>query len=691
MAEKKGKAAGLRYEYLLLAFAGLLILGAIYGFYYVQSTASRNQTWVTLSHQMAGDINDLIAIATDAQRGQAPNFQNIAARSDDLSENMQGLRQGNSDIGIDAMPADLQPLLTSLDQAWTTMKKPVSQMQAAEQPYSRTLGNVSLIAEAASTLSARQTKIADHLTEQNKTKAAYSASREATRMERMIKLSKALLSENADTGNLITELSRYAASYPATLKTLVEEGAVSAEEAKELNAGFEPVAAAVAQLATDSQPIKDMVIAAAAVQKVSTDVLFASDALEEKVLRSQTTNKYIPYVSLGATVLALMLIVLFVTLSILDLRRRSRFAEERDTKQQQAILGLLDDITNLSDGDLTVDVNVTEDFTGAIADSLNYTIGNMRNVVGTINSTSNEISASADSTQHVVLQMNEASERQAKEITAVTKVVAESAQSLQQVAARAEQLAQQAQGSVKIAHNGAETVGRTIQGMASLREQIQDTSKRIKRLGESSQEIGNIIEFINDIADQTNTLALNASIQAAMAGDAGRGFAVVADEVQRLAERASSATRQIETLVKTIQADTNEAIISMERSTANVVTGAKSAEEAGQALTQVEVSSQQISQLIQQISGDARNQSANATKIAGTMQVIRDIAVQTSGAASKTARSVGDLNVLSGKLRESVAGFKLADEVAPATSADYHGDPNELTIRTPDAAQTPFV
>src|SRR3546814_256338 len=202
---------------------------------------------------------------------------------------------------------------------------------------------------------------------------------------------------------------------------------------------------------------------------------------------------------------------------------------------------------------------------------------------------------------------------------------------MQQVASQAERLAQQAQASVQVAHDGAGTVNRTILGMTALREQIQDTSKRIKRLGESSQEIGNIIEFINDIAEQTNTLALNASIQAAMAGEAGRGFAVVADEVQKLAERAATATRQIETLVKTIQADTQEAITSMERSTHNVVTGATSAEEAGQALSKVESSSQNLSQLITEIANSARNQSAAATRIAGTMQVIRDIAVETSG------------------------------------------------------------
>jgi twitching motility protein PilJ len=288
----------------------------------------------------------------------------------------------------------------------------------------------------------------------------------------------------------------------------------------------------------------------------------------------------------------------------------------------------------------------------------------LRTLVGTINDTSAEVVAAAASTQNIARQMNEASERQAREIAAVTNAVTSTSQQLQDVSGRAERLAAQAQTSVQIAHTGAGTVGRTIQNMAALREQIQDTAKRIKRLGESSQEIGNITELINDIAEQTNTLALNASIQAATAGEAGRGFAVVADEVQRLAERAASATRQIETLVKTIQADTAEAIISMERSTANVVAGAKSAEEGGQALTQIETTSQEIAKLIQDISAAARAQSAEATKIAGTMQGIREIAVQTSGSAERTSQAVGELNTLSDKLRESVAGFKLPADMA---------------------------
>jgi twitching motility protein PilJ len=214
---------------------------------------------------------------------------------------------------------------------------------------------------------------------------------------------------------------------------------------------------------------------------------------------------------------------------------------------------------------------------------------------------------------------------------------------------------------VETARKGAETVQATIKGMDTIREQIQETSKRIKRLGESSQEIGDIVELINDIADQTNILALNAAIQAAMAGESGRGFAVVADEVQRLAERSSNATKQIEALVKTIQADTNEAVISMEQSTTNVVEGAKRAEQAGGALEEIGQVSDRMADLVHTISESARQQTDAATNISDTMNVIQEITTQTSAGTNETATSIGNLAELANELRKSVAGFKLPE------------------------------
>ena len=350
-------------------------------------------------------------------------------------------------------------------------------------------------------------------------------------------------------------------------------------------------------------------------------------------------------------------------------RRTQRLIEEREARQQQAILNLLDEITNFANGDLTVDVTVTEDFTGAIADSINYTVQTLRGLVGTINQTSSEIALQAAGSQDTARVMSEVSDRQTREINQAAQSMTAASQSLQQVAGKASELATDARASVQMAHTGNETVARTVQNMSALREQIQDTSKRIKRLGESSQEIGDIVELINDIAEQTSTLALNASIQAAMAGESGRGFAVVADEVQRLSERAANATRQIETLIRTIQTDTSEAIVSMERSTANVVSGSRLSEEAGQALGKIENTSQGLARLMQEISVSAQAESERTTRLAGTMQGIRQVSLQALGSAEKTAQSVDVLNTLSAKLRDSVAGFKLptTDSLSQAT------------------------
>jgi twitching motility protein PilJ len=259
------------------------------------------------------------------------------------------------------------------------------------------------------------------------------------------------------------------------------------------------------------------------------------------------------------------------------------------------------------------------------------------------------------------MHLAEASEHQAQEIAGASAAVNEMAVSIDQVSANAAESAVVADRSVAIAHKGADVVQRSIEGMDTIREQIQETSKRIKRLGESSQEIGDIVSLINDIADQTNILALNAAIQASMAGEAGRGFAVVADEVQRLAERSASATKQIEQLVKTIQSDTNEAVISMEQTTSEVVRGARLAQDAGVALEEIQSVSRNLADLIQNISNAARQQAASAGHISNTMNVIQEITTQTTAGTIATARSIGNLAEMAAELRLSVAGFKLPD------------------------------
>jgi len=334
----------------------------------------------------------------------------------------------------------------------------------------------------------------------------------------------------------------------------------------------------------------------------------------------------------------------------------------QNERNQQAIIRLLDEMEGLADGDLTANATVTEDFTGAIADAMNFTIDQLRNLVSTIKDSVGKLSNATTETQGISIELAQASRNQAQEITGASAAINEMAVSIEQVSANASESTTVAEKSVEIAKKGGEVVRNTIQGMDTIREQIQETSKRIKRLGESSQEIGDIVSLINDISDQTNILALNAAIQASMAGEAGRGFAVVADEVQRLAERSGNATNQIEALVKAIQTDTNEAVISMESSTAEVVHGARLAQDAGVALEEIERVSTSLADLIQNISNAARQQAASAGHVSNTMNVIQEITNQTSEGTANTANSIGKLAELADELNDSIAGFKLPDE-----------------------------
>ncbi len=340
-------------------------------------------------------------------------------------------------------------------------------------------------------------------------------------------------------------------------------------------------------------------------------------------------------------------------------RSRSQVVESENLHNQEAVMRLLDEMGDLAQGDLTVSTTVTENFTGAIADSINVTVGSLRGLVRTINDTSTQMSSSIEEAEVVARQLSEASTRQSRDISSATAVINDMSASMNTVSANAGESAKVAMRSVEIAKKGGATVQRNIEGMDSIREHIQETSKRIKRLGESSQEIGDIVELINDIAEQTNILALNASIQAAMAGEAGRGFAVVADEVQRLAERSANATRQIEALVKAIQADTNEAVISMEKSTSGVVSGAHLAEDAGSALEEIENVSEQLAGLIQSISVSASEQAGTAVEISSNMNSIQDVTTQTASSTEQTFSSIGKLSCLAKDLDTSVAGFKL--------------------------------
>jgi twitching motility protein PilJ len=457
------------------------------------------------------------------------------------------------------------------------------------------------------------------------------------------------------------------------------------ESLQEINKLFEFVSGSVDEIFQASPDLLKARIAANEIIVDSPQVLDATNALAEQVSGLGSKRVITGFTALVFVGVALFSLAMIGYQTFRNTQVRLRETRETNERNQNAILRLLDELADLADGDLTTAATVTEDFTGAIADSINFTIDQLRILVSQINDTAVKVSGAAQETQSTALHLAEASEHQAQEISGASAAVNEMAVTIDQVSSNAAESAGVAERSVGIANTGSEVVQNTIHGMDNIREQIQETSKRIKRLGESSQEIGDIVSLINDIADQTNILALNAAIQASMAGDAGRGFAVVADEVQRLAERSSAATKQIEALVKTIQSDTNEAVISMEQTTAEVVRGARLAQDAGTALEEIEEVSQELAELIQNISNAARQQASSAGHISNTMNVIQEITTQTSSGTTATAKSIGNLADMANELRESVAGFKLPDEENVVIEEDnndnyYDKEATELSL-----------
>ncbi len=380
------------------------------------------------------------------------------------------------------------------------------------------------------------------------------------------------------------------------------------------------------------------------------------------ILPSALKNPWIPLGLIGVAILLVLFLIVMNT-KIAGFESVAQEQADQNERNQQAILRLLDEMGSLADGDLTVEATVTEDITGTIADSFNFAIEELRKLVTTVNETAIMVDTASKQTENTAAHMARAAETQTREINAATESIVSMAGSIEEVSGNAERSSDVARHSVEVAHKGGEAVRRTIDGMNTIRETIQETSKRIKRLGESSQEIGNIVELINDIAEQTNILALNASIQASMAGEAGRGFAVVADEVQRLAERSTNATKQIEVLVSTIQADTKEAVVSMERSTTDVVGGALLAENAGAALDEIEQVSNQIASLVQNISSSARQQASSAADVTRRTTRLSEISEQTGKATTATAAAISKLSEFASALRKSVEGFTLPHDV----------------------------
>ena len=460
-------------------------------------------------------------------------------------------------------------------------------------------------------------------------------------------------------GGVLHGASIDALQEPTAVKLLTQIG----ERADSVSGAVDTLAAAepaIAQAIKDGTPLPELAPKSARMINDNADPMLAdSTQLATENEGSGRSHALSVWLASAFALAALACLVMLGKVFLDDARVRAFDSEGENKRNQEAILRLLNEMGNLADGDLTVQASVTEDVTGAIADSINFTIEELRTLVKGINSATDQVNKATMETQAISNRLFEASQRQNKEIQNASASVLTMAQSISEVAQNAAQSARVAQAQLSAAEKGGNAVQNQIAGMNEIRSQIQETSKRIKRLGESSLEIGEIVELISDITEQTNVLALNAAIQAASAGEAGRGFTVVAEEVQRLAERSAEATKQIEAIVKTIQADTQDAVAAMERSTVGVVEGAKLSDAAGQALTEIQRVSHELAELIGRISAQTQTQSSSVADVTRGMQGILKITEETTEGTKQTNVSIGQLTKLAAELRSSVAGFKV--------------------------------
>jgi len=462
-------------------------------------------------------------------------------------------------------------------------------------------------------------------------------------------------------GDLLAALQKGSDS----LKISAARDADTVAKLAELDKAFGEFRAAFAGIISSLKELANAKQAARRIVEDSDPLFDAAEKLTQAYQSELGAEAYF-WVLAIVVLLGIGTVFLIVKVYVDDQRRRAQDAErqredaERQNKaNQEAILRLMNEMQEVAGGDLTVKATVSEDATGVIADSVNFTIEELRVLVGRINNASTEVTMATEQAEQTSTQLLAAAEYQSHEIQEANSAVLRMAEAMNEMMGSASQSANVARQSLAAAQKGTQAVQNSISGMNEIREQIQDTSKRIKRLGESSQEIGEIVELISDITEQTNVLALNAAIQAASAGEAGRGFTVVAEEVQRLAERSGEATKQIGAIVKTIQTDTLDAVSAMEKSTRGVVDGARLSDAAGQALTEIGEVSQRLSELIETIAGAMQKQASSAAEVAGSMQDILRITQQTTDGTKRTATSVDQLAALAKELKGSVSRFRM--------------------------------
>jgi len=667
---------------ILLGFAVLVLAGVV--FYMLSQTEKASQQ-LAASGQALMQSQRLAKSVSQALIGSETAFPEVKNSSDVLTRAVRGLKNGDAELGIaplgTAFGEGLDALVPKVDAAERNaaavlaQQKILTQVGDALRSINRQSSDLLEIAETVSSLKLQQNAPAAEISASGQlvmlTQRIGKSANEFLTMEGVSPEAVFLLGKDLNT---FKEIADGLLKGSAELRLTASSDAQVRERLEALLKLYE-------QTRTEAGSILGNLQGLVSAREAQSSIVADSEPL--RVGLQQLQDELSSRSGLAGGQLAILLLSALFALAcgaalayvqLLESRQRQLVAEsqkqaaeslEQDAKRvndanQAAILRLMNELQTVAEGDLTQEATVTEDITGAIADSVNYTVEELRSLVGNVQATATRVAQTTSAVESTSTELLAASTEQLREIRETGQSVLDMAQRINQVSGQAQESAQVARASLQAAESGLQAVEDAIGGMNAIRDQIQETSKRIKRLGESSQEIGEITELISDITEQTNVLALNAAIQAASAGEAGRGFSVVAEEVQRLAERSADATRQIAALVKAIQTDTQDAVAAMERSTQGVVEGAKLSDNAGNALTEIDRVSRRLAELIEQISSATSREAESANEVAGNIQHIFAVTEQTGEGTRSTAQQVRELSAMAEELRQSVSRFKIA-------------------------------
>lgn len=608
--------------------------------------------------------------ALSAVNGDGQSFLLLGRLRNNFDKTLRSLQNGDIDGEFPALPTEFTPELDQLGRQWAKFAKNIGVVESSRASVDKANKAVAQAKQQLPVLLQDFQEITDLLRSAGAASdQIYLSAQQLTLAQRIDNSLSQLLSGESTALDAADQLNKDAARFSLVVDGMLNgdaENGIRRVGLAKVQEILEKVVLRFGDIADNASTLLDVAPDLYQINESVDDLEAQGRLLFDSTSRLEATiaevNKENDFWSLlGFVFGGLALLTFFLLLSAVYriTQKQLRSTQDTNSRNQKAILTLLDEMATLADGDLTVTATVTEDITGAIADSVNYAIEALRSLVQTIDTSAVKVADTSSVARDTSLRLAAASSKQAQKIESVSDSVADLTRSIEKVSENAGQSAEVAEQSLSISQKGVEIVRKTTDGMDTIRENIQDTSKRIKRLGESSQEIGDIVGLITDIADQTNILALNAAIQASSAGEGGRGFAVVADEVQRLAERASNASKQIEALVRTIQADTNEAISSMEKSTGNVVSGASQAEEAGSALEEIESVSNRLAELIRGISEESREQAIVSSVVSEAMGSIREITSENLRSTNDTANAIGQLAEQAESLRRAADGFKL--------------------------------